>query len=106
MSQADDVEELVTDSELEKRLLEVALDGEDVRNWLATPVGKTVLRRAKDDFMAAAMDLVDVDLGDAGKARALQMKAQVAMQLVQYLAAALRDGESAARTVEGMSNEG
>ncbi len=105
MSSAEDVEELISDGELERRLLEVALDGEDVRNWLVTPAGKAILRRAKTDYMDAAMALVDVDLGDP-KALALQMKARVAVQLVKYVAGALRDGESAAKSVESLINEG
>ena len=91
-----ELETLATAEEAEKALLNAVLDGEDVRNWVASPIGKVIVRKAKDDYMDALVALADVSLtDDLPKARELQMKAQVSVRLIKYLATTLHDGNAA-----------
>lgn len=91
----DDLEELITPAELERQFLELALEGDDTLQWTHTPIGRAVVRRAKDDYMTAIHSFAEVDLNDAGKLRELQMSAQVSLRLIKYLASAINDGKTA-----------
>lgn len=99
-----EIDELITPPELEHQFLEKVLDGEDAQAWAVSPIGKLFVRKAKDDYMQALHDMVELDLdADLARARALQMKARVTLQLIKYLSGAIDEGKAAKAALERMN---
>lgn len=92
----DELEALVSSEELDRRLGDQAVLGDDTRRFLAEPVGRSLVERAKNDLMSAMFGLIDADLvGDPGRAMQLQVEARAARKVITYLATNIREGEHA-----------
>lgn len=95
--------ELVTNEELERRFLAKILDAEDTERFLRTPAGRAMVSKAKADYMDALQALAEVSLDkDIDGAKALQSKAKVAEGIIRYLAEILIEGRTAADAVANM----
>lgn len=97
---SDDLEQ-IDDETFEALLIGAVEDGDATSEFLGTTLGKSLIRRAKSDYLAALIHLVNVDLGEnLDEARRLQMKARVAEQTLAYLAQNLKDRDMALARAE------
>ncbi|HEV2390090.1 MAG TPA: hypothetical protein VGS04_05125 [Nitrososphaerales archaeon] len=69
--------------------------GKQVEFFLKSDIGSYLVKRADKERAEALEELVTVDASDHAKVSAIQLRARVAGSVIDWLAEAIRDGESA-----------
>jgi hypothetical protein len=73
-------------------VVEAAIFGKEVEQWLDTRIGAYLVRKAQDEASKALEALAEVDPEDAKAIRALQNKVQVSDSIIGWLGEAVRMG--------------
>lgn len=90
----------MSQEEFDPEMIERAVFGEQVHNFMNTDVGKYIQRRAADQISEAVKELRECDPDNAGKVREYQNRADVAEHVVQWLQDAILDGLKALQIIE------
>lgn len=90
--------------DVEDPLVESAVFGREVENFLNTAIGKYLVERAENQAEAANEQLKRVYSWRSRKIQELQNKIWVAESFQQWLADAIMDGHQALNILEGNDN--